>query len=183
MNIILVIINIFLIIIILFLIFKKDKKENHIVNDDMKGIELLEFQQNLKSMIEEFRNFSNEIIKKIEEKNETLNKLIREADIKISEIKYLIERINLLKKSENKLNTTVELQKEAGFKKEIKKHEKNSSSKFIINDKETDNIIENDKYNNIKNLLERGLSISEISRITGLSKGEIELIRNLKNQK
>ncbi len=185
MNIILII-NILLIIIVLFLILKKNKKEDNIVNEDMKGIELLEFQQNLKLMIEEFKNFSDEILKKIDEKNEQIKKSIKEADIKISEIKYLIERVNLMKQNENKVNAIVEntsLVNDNKIKKDTKKIEKIKVSKFMINEKENEKINEKDKYENIKNLLENGLSVSEISKITGLSKGEIELIKNLKQQK
>lgn len=185
MIIFLIILNILLLLIILFLIFKKNNKQDNIINEDMSGIELLEFQQNLKTMIDDFKKFSDEILKKIDEKNESIKKNIKEADIKISEMKYLMERINLLKQSDNKINTVVE-NKSAIKAHKIKNEEpeyKKNVSKFIINEKIAENISEKDKYNNIKNLLENGLSVTEISKITGLTIGEIELIKNLKNQK
>jgi DNA-binding NarL/FixJ family response regulator len=37
-----------------------------------------------------------------------------------------------------------------------------------------------DRYQHINSLINNGLSVDEIAKVTGLSRGEIELIRNLK---
>lgn len=183
MNTFLIVINIFLIIfVVILLFFLKNNKQNVKNNKDynMNGIELFEFQQNLKALIEDFKNFSDDILKKIDAKEKSLDKIIKEADIKIKEMQYLIERINLLRKAEYK----VELKKDMAVDEKNKKVEMEKIikpvSKFVIDEKNNEDIKVTDKYEKIKNLLESGMSVNEIAKITGLSKGEIELVKNLK---
>jgi hypothetical protein len=183
MNIFLIVINIFLIVFVVILLpFLKNNKGNTKNNpdDNMNGIELLEFQQNLKEMIEDFKNFSDDILKKIDDKEKELNKILNEADIKIKEIKYLIERVNLLREAEYKVELKKDVPIDEKNKKPTTEKVKKPISKFVIDEKSNEDIKVPDKYEKIKNLLQSGMSIAEIAKITGLSKGEIELVKNLK---
>ncbi len=192
MTTILIIINVVLIIIVIILLTsQKEGKANNIFTK-MEDFELLEFQDNLKSLITELNKVSSTSVRDMETKKYEVEKLLGEAEFKIREMKYLIERVQLLKKPsikpEPQKNETgilkfapKDIREENSIPNEnINELSKKSNTKFIIDDTEVARNKEKYKYDNIENLLKQGMPINEIAKITNLTIGEIELIRNLK---
>jgi hypothetical protein len=198
MNIFLAIVNLLLLGIAVYIFFFRKKKDEKGPLSDMEGMDLLEFQQNLKALIEELNVVANTNIISMEEKKKQVEETIKLADARINEIKYLLERNKLKKQGEHKEAISDMSKPEdqravetpAEVKPDIKKDEikeKPAPSRLIatgLEDNE-ENAAENkpagrEKYQHINSLLKNGLSVDEIAKVTGLTRGEIELIRNIK---
>lgn len=197
---ILIIINIILIAFLLFLIVSKNRNKN-ILFSNIENIELIEFQRGLKELIDELNKITNSGIKEFDAKKKEIDSNIILIDTKIKELKYLIERNQIIRQSEykkeiaygktelkketNDSNTTKDkLIKQNLNKKNIfdssKKIDKNVL-KILIDENKTDKPDDiHLKYSQIHNLINNGMPIEQISKITGLTKGEIQLIINIK---
>jgi len=192
MLIVLIILNFILILTVIIVLYTKNNIKGTTIFTRMEDFELLEFQDNLKSLIEELNKVTSTSVKEMENKKAEIDKLFIEIDSKIKELKYMIERVNLLKKpiirqdfqkkEENLLNIE---QKKVNYKTEVKNENLidtniNKTSKFVID--ENSSLLNQNKlkYENIKKLLLQGMPINEIAKLSNLTIGEIELIKNLK---
>jgi uncharacterized membrane protein len=193
----LTILNVMLIgVVLLVLSIKKNhpaaKSE---LSSELEGFDLIEFQQNLKNLIEELNASATSSIKNMEVSRERLEELLKDADAKTNELKYLLERNHLRRQAEYK--SAINEKHEKTFEPEqteepllFKTREENAPRpKFMINTvEETVEAAEissakqagRDRYQHINSLITNGLTVDEIAKVTGLSRGEIELIRNLK---
>lgn len=200
MFVILIILNVILIIFLLFLIISRNRNKN-ILFSNMEEIDLIEFQRGLKELIDELNKITNTGINDWVAKKKEIDDSIMLIDSKINELKYLVERNQIIRHLEYKKeipygktefsdeinNTKIIKDKsiEQKFDKKniVETHKKTDKNilKILIDENKTeklDNI--NLKYSHIHNLLKNGISVEEISKITGLTKGEIELIKNIK---
>jgi|GEM_PF-1471545 uncharacterized membrane protein len=193
----LTILNVTLIgVVLLVLSFKKNQPAaKSDLSSELEGFDLIEFQQNLKNLIEELNSSASSSIKNMEASRARLDELLKAADVKTNELKYLLERNQLRRQAEYKsaINDKLENTPEPEQIEEpllFKNQEENSlKPKFMINTiEETVEAAEissakqtgRDRYQHINSLINNGLSVDEIAKVTGLSRGEIELIRNLK---
>ncbi len=193
----LTILNVTLIgVVLLVLSFKKNQPAaKSDLSSELEGFDLIEFQQNLKNLIEELNSSASSSIKNMEASRARLDELLKAADVKTNELKYLLERNQLRRQAEYKsaINDKLENTPEPEQIEEpllFKNQEENSlKPKFMINTiEETVEAAEissakqtgSDRYQHINSLINNGLSVDEIAKVTGLSRGEIELIRNLK---
>jgi hypothetical protein len=197
----LIILNIVLMLGVIILFFtRKHGKKN--VFSSLEDIELIEFQQNLKDLIDQLHKVAETKVKEMEIKKKEIEDTIVMSDAKINELKYLIERNQLIRKSEYKAAIAAgPLPEEVVFPEFKKKPVEDASRKarqapparFVMNEMfsdsaenageqpaETENNKGKNKYEHINSLIKNGLSVDEISKVTGLSRGEIELIRNIK---
>ncbi|MCX8092792.1 MAG: DUF2802 domain-containing protein [Candidatus Goldbacteria bacterium] len=197
MLIILIFLNIILIVIILYLLFFKLNNKN-ILFSNFEYIELLEFQKGLKELIDELNKIANTSINELNNKKKEIDDGLILIDSKIKELKYLIERNQVIRQTEYKKeiaygkpeaiektdiqDITNEVKKQKSDKKNILETKMNKNPLKILIDEKNDEKLDNFtlKYSQIHNLLKNGMSIEEISKITGLTKGEIELIKNIK---
>jgi hypothetical protein len=181
--------------VVFILFFRKNPQENKLLSD-LEGIDLLEFQQNLKSLIDELNVVANTNILGMEDKKKQVEEIIKSADARINEMKYLIERNQLRRQAEYK-EAISEVQEEPAKHHEIIAEPSNSNgreketvfvSKLVatgLEELEEDPRPEHkaagrDKYQHINSLIKNGLSVDEIAKVTGLTRGEIELVRNIK---
>jgi hypothetical protein len=194
----LVIANIVLVLTVLLLLFIAKKPRNTVFSS-LEDIELIEFQQNLKELIEQLHKVSENEINDMSLKKKEMEETIASAEAKIKELRYLVDRNQLIRKSEYKSAIAAgPLQHEDLLFMEIKKpqqaepvkRQKPAPAKFSMNDapasdggeqagQQEDNRPKN-KYEHINTLIRNGLAIEEIAKVTGLSRGEIELIKNIK---
>jgi hypothetical protein len=198
MLVILIILNIILLIITLYFIISGYLKKNNIL-DTFENTELLEFQKNLKDLIDELNKTINDKINDLSIRKKEIDSSIVLIDSKIKELKYLTERNQIIKQSEykkeiayekpvtikennannikEKLLTPKHIRKDGKFEKE----QEYNKIKIVIDENKKNEIDDlNLKYSQIHNLINNGISIEEISKTTGLTKGEIELIKNIK---
>jgi hypothetical protein len=197
--ILLTVLNVILIgVVIILLSLKKpqaDKKSA--LSSELEGFDLIEFQQNLKNLIGELNSSASVSIKDIEVKKNQLEETMKYADARINELKYLLERNQLRRQAEFKAAINEEPvhapedQDTGDLFAGKSAEERVLTPKFMLNTAEE--TIEaaaisqakqtgRDKYQHINSLIKNGISIEEIAKVTGLSRGEIELIRNLKKQ-
>jgi|DewCreStandDraft_4_1066084.scaffolds.fasta_scaffold00712_25 hypothetical protein len=196
MMIVLIILNIILILIIFILFFIK-KSNNNMFYSNIENIDLIEFQKGLKELIEELKKISDTSIKNFEVKKKEIDENIILIDSKIKELKYLIERNQIVRQTEykkeiNKIEIKQEKDDNIEFKNKLlnKKIDskdmqniknKENNIKILIEDNKKDGLDNQSlKYSQIYNLIKNGVSVEEISKITGMTKGEIELIKNIK---
>ncbi len=198
MIVILIILNIVLLLIILYFIISWNLNRIN-TSTDFGNTELMEFQKNLKELIEELNKTVDNKINDLSIKKKEIDNGIILIDSKIKELKYLTERNQIIKQSGYKNEITLEkpviikennannikektinqkpLKKDGKFEKDAD----NNRIKIVIEENRNNEIDDlNLKYLQIHNLLKNGMSIEEISKITGLTKGEIELIKNIK---
>ena len=196
----LIILNVILIIIVIF-IAVKNQGEKEKVFSTLEGIELIEFQQNLKQLIEELNNVTEIKIREMDEKKSETEKMLKEFDIKTKELRYLIERQQIMRKTDYKAEFSKgpsavpekPVQQNLPLDREkIREEAENSpkkSARFVINEKEEKEEPAasfsaagktKDKYSHISALLQNGMQVEEIAKVTGLTRGEIELIKNIK---
>lgn len=190
--------NIILVIITIVLLFLKSRPHNTVFSN-LEDIELIEFQQNLKELIEQLHKVSENEIKDMETKKKEMEDTMASAEIKIKELRYLIDRNQLIRKAEYKSAIAagpvshpelmfVEAKNNQSV--EPAKKQKTMSSNFIMDEhtmeeKDTSRQVPEEnrgrnKYEHINSLIKNGLAIEEISKVTGLSRGEIELIKNIR---
>lgn len=199
MTILLVILNVVLMALTIYLLYKnrRDTSRSDKLFSDLEDIDLIEFQQNLKGLIEELNRVAKTNITGMEDKRTETELTIKSADVRINEIKYLMERNQLKRQAEYKgaINEPAE-QKPAehkavklSFEEEPGIKEPQGISRMIITGMEerfeTPPAADTkapvmDKYQHINNLIKNGLSVEEIAKVTGLTRGEIELVRNIK---
>lgn len=198
MAIFLIVSNVILMAAVIVLIFIR-KKPGNTVFSSLEDIELIEFQQNLKDLINQLHKVSENEISDMQSKKKEMEETIASAETRIKELKYLVDRNQLIRKSEYKSAIAAGPgQYEDLLFMEVKKPQpadlvkKNKSApvKFGLNEthpSETDSetVKQEDgrpknKYEHINTLIKNGLAIEEIAKVTGLSRGEIELIKNLK---
>ena len=164
---------------------------------NIENIDLIEFQKGLKELIEELKKISDTSIKNFEVKKKEIDENIILIDSKIKELKYLIERNQIVRQTEykkeiNKIEIKQEKDDNIEFKNKLlnKKIDskdmqniknKENNIKILIEDNKKDGLDNQSlKYSQIYNLIKNGVSVEEISKITGMTKGEIELIKNIK---
>ena len=196
----LIAVNIVLIAVVVFLATRKRPGGGNILAD-MENDELIEFQQNLRELIGELNRISKDSIEKMNASKKDIDSSVSAADLKIRELKYLVERHRLMRGSSYREeiakgpeNSAAQGEGARGSGK-ISGINKKNRAKFVINDKEKPEEEERgsrelpekkegrqkqDKYGHIKSLISGGMSVEEIARVTGLTKGEIELIINIK---
>jgi len=198
MTIFLVVANLSLVVTVIFLLFT-GKKPGNTAFSSLEDIELIEFQQNLKELIEQLHTVSENEINDMSQKKKEMEETIAAAEAKIKELRYLVDRNQLIRKSEYKSAIAAgPLPHEEVLFMEIKKppmteavkKNKPMPARFFINDSPADNGGESEgqqeesrpknKYEHINTLIGNGMAIEEIAKVTGLSRGEIELIRNIK---
>ena len=194
MQILLVMLNVVLMAACVYLLYKnrKDLSRSEKLFSDLEDIDLIEFQQNLKALIEELNRVARTNIAGMEEKKAETELVIKSADVRISEIKYLIERNQLKRQAEYKGAINEPMPQPAApqaFDVETQPKEPQGISRMIITGMEeaaeTAPLSEakapvKDKYQHINSLIRNGLSVEEIAKVTGLTRGEIELVRNIK---
>jgi hypothetical protein len=194
--ILLTVLNVILIgvVIMLLSIRKAPPQKKSELSSELEGFDLIEFQQNLKNLIEELNSSAQSSIKDMENKKAQLEDTLRSADTRINELKYLLERNQLRRQAEYK--SAINEEPAAG--EETKDEDLFSfkpaeetvlQPKFMLNTaeeaREAAAINESkqsgrEKYQHINSLIKSGISIEDIAKVTGLSRGEIELIRNIK---
>lgn len=194
MEILLVILNLLLLGLAGFLFYKNRKEVGHSEKmfSDLEDMDLIEFQQNLKALIEELNRVTKTSITDMEEKKADVELIIKAADVRISEIKYLMERNKYKRQAEYKDAMTEPVADKSSvlpFENIIQSKELQDTQKlFITGMEETAELASlpdvqkpvKDKYQHISSLIKNGLSIEEIAKVTGFTKGEIELVRNIK---
>jgi len=196
--------NIVLIAVILFIALRKFSKGGF-SSSEFDTSELIEFQHNLRQLIEELNRISETSIKEMNEMKESFDKTLAASEVKIREMKYLAERNRIMRQNEYKAEiygqspagAEIPRKNEISFfeqKGRVKAVEEpgRKASKFMINESVPEKSSEKirsgiqgenkpkSKYEHIHSLILRGMPVDEISKVTGLSKGEIELIKNLK---
>lgn len=195
MNTLLVVMNVLLLALVVYLFFIKNRgARTGTAVDDM---ELIEFQQNLKELINELNSTADTKIKEMESKKNESIETVKLLDQKIKELKYLIERNQLMRTSDYRVEVALKNQDPRPVNEEPEipgivapaqpakqpKPPKKTNAKFVMKEPafEPEKTPKTqDKYSHISALLASGMSVAEISKITGLPKGEIELIRNIK---
>jgi hypothetical protein len=198
MTIILIILNIALLaaVVILLINNRKLSVKSGKMFSDLEDIDLIEFQQNLKALIEELNKVAGTSIKNMEDKKVETEFAVKTADLRINEIKYLVERNQLQRQAEYKevINEPVIKYEKSVVSDttEEANDDKDKTSKVIFtgmeepDDTQTPSVKADlkipaqDKYQHINALIKNGLSIQEIAKVTGLTRGEIELVRNIK---
>ncbi|HRU40197.1 MAG TPA: hypothetical protein P5511_09985, partial [Candidatus Goldiibacteriota bacterium] len=156
---------------------------------------------NLRELIERLHKVSEGEIREMEEKKKQIEEAVAAADTKIRELRYLIERNQLARKAEYKTAISIPPVQEELIPGIIKKTgqadapaKQISTGKFSIIDSqqlkhhdsaetensEKANMTPKNRFDHIKMLVKNGMAIEDIAKVTGLSRGEIELIRNLK---
>ena len=194
----LIIINIVLIAVTILLLVSKPRGGGFDAREDaMRDIELLEFQQNMKELIADLNKVAENGANSMEIRKKELERVIQQADARVKELKYLIDRNKVIRDTEYKSEIAMGPGESAAPqaapqaapvpapKAAAKPKEEENGAKFVIAGQDAENPSKNkpkDKYSNIQGLLSQGMSIDEISKVTGLSKGEIELIKNLKKR-
>jgi hypothetical protein len=192
MTTLLVVLNLMLVVAAVYLVYKNRKvtSRSEKLFSDLEDLDLIEFQQNLKTLIDELNSVARTSIAGMEEKKAETEQIIKAADVRISEIKYLMERNQLKRQAEYKgaINEpagqklmTLPFEETGGVK------EQQGISRMIITGmEETEGTgpeakaPAKDKYQHINGLIKNGLSVEEIAKVTGLTRGEIELVRNIK---
>ena len=196
MTIFLVVFNVILICASVYLLYRnrKEIRRSEKLFSDLEDIDLIEFQQNLKALIEELNRVARTNIAGMEEKKSETELVIKSADVRISEIKYLLERNQLKRQAEYKgaINETpAQPQSGLSSEPEAQAREPQGLSRMIITGMEETfsempaeeaKAPAKDKYQHINGLIKNGLSVEEIAKVTGLTRGEIELVRNIKKQ-
>lgn len=190
----LVILNVILLIASGYLLYKnrKDTSRSEKLFSDLEDMDLIEFQQNLKALIDELSRVAKTNVASMEEKKAETEIVIKSADVRISEIKYLLERNQLKRQAEYKeaINAPAEqTQINLPYEEPVNSKEAHGMSRMIITGMEDSQdqspVTEvkapaKDKYQHINSLIKNGLSVEEIAKVTGLTRGEIELVRNIK---
>ena len=190
----LIILNVILLFLAAYLFYKnrKDTSRSEKLFSDLEDMDLIEFQQNLKALIGELSHVAKTNVASMEEKKAETELVIKSADVRISEIKYLLERNQLKRQAEYKeaINSPAEQKAQVlPFEAPVPAKDVQGMSRMLITGMEdtADSLPAQeapapakDKYQHINSLIKNGLSIEEIAKVTGLTRGEIELVRNIK---
>ena len=200
----LIILNIVLILAVIVILSSGRRAKNNVFSS-LEDIELIEFQQNLKDLIDQLHKVAETKVKEMEIKKKEIEDALAMSDARINELKYLIERNQLIRKSEYKAAIAAGPRPEEIIFPELREKPAGDASRkarpaapaqtarFMMNELPDERIEDGaikhmgpddfpvkNKYEHINSLIKNGLSIDEISKVTGLSRGEIELIRNIK---
>jgi hypothetical protein len=196
MTLVLTVLNIALIMVVVILLLSRRAGGKNVLSN-LEDIELIEFQQNLKELVDELHRLAETKIRDMDLKKKETEDVLAEADAKIKEMKYLIERNQLIRRSEYKTAIAQGTENDALFpeprkrqQEEISKKTRPQPARFVMNEAPErgpdgiqalqDSGAGRDRYAHINNLINNGLSIEEVSKVTGMSRGEIELIKNIK---
>ena len=191
MMIFLVVINIILIAAVVLLLAKQGRSKTYSFTE-LEDVELLEFQENLKKLIEQMKITAEKGAADMKASEKELKSGINEAEKAAKELKYLIERSRYIRSSNRRpeneiLKDTEETEikqkkKPAGdfgdFETPAKK-----TARFEMNDGDEAGAEKDDgsdKFGRVSRLLDRGLGVDEIVSVTGLARSEVMLIKNLK---
>lgn len=191
--------NVILIALVIILLAVKNTKQKNVMSS-LEDIELIEFQQNLKDLINELHKLAETKIQEMDKKKNETEEIVAAAETKIKEMKYLIDRNQLIRKSEYKAAISAgaipdtplfaDTAKKAAD--ETARKAKPAPAKFVMNEMPEENRKKSnaaaaagsgrgmDKYDYINNLARNGMSTEEISKVTGMPRGEIELIKSIK---
>jgi hypothetical protein len=197
MMILLVIINLILIGALIFILARKRTQGGAF--QDLEDVELIEFQQNIKQLIDEIKLAAENGVSSIDVKKSEMEKVLHESEKAVKELKYLIDRNKIIRTAEYKTEiSTSRLNRENNVQalppetivavkqpaEAAETPEKHTAAKFLLNDDIVGGTVphEQGRYERVNNLIKNGMSIEEISTVTGMSRGEIELIRNLKKK-
>ncbi len=190
MNIILIILNIILLGAVVYLILTGQKSKTGVMSE-LEDIELLEFQHNMRQLVEEMEKSAEAGVTSINSAKTELDRKLKETESAIKEMKYLMERARLQRTAEYK--SEISVQQEPGPLEIPVKHEPVTAPApkqpaiFEIREepskpKPAAKPQVKEKYDRVGKLLENGMESQEIASVTGMSMGEIELIKNLKKR-
>ena len=188
----LIILNIFLIAAVIFMLLKKPKEKSGVLSE-LEDIELIEFQHNMRQLVEEMEKSASVGVASINSAKAELDKKLKESETVIKELKYLLERNRLQRTAEYKTEiSSVQEPAAAAAVQEAKPQAEpliisRQPAVFEIkeepkNPKQAVKASVKDKYDRVGKLLDNGMAVQEIASVTGMSFGEIELIKNLKKQ-
>lgn len=197
MNILIIINLVLIILVIVLLIVRQPAKKNSYAA--IEDLELIEFQQNMHNLIDELNKVSDSKIKEMDTKTGEMNNVLKAVDSKMRELKYVIERNRYMREADFKTEisqpvkeTAPEMVKDILLKRPsvplvaIENDTQVKPWKFTINETDSpvsgDSDDKEDKYDYVSKLADSGMAVSEISRVTGINAGEIELIRNIKKR-
>ncbi|MBN2754081.1 MAG: hypothetical protein JXR81_04360 [Candidatus Goldbacteria bacterium] len=189
----LIILNILLLAAVIFLFLKKPKEKSGVLSE-LEDIELIEFQHNMRQLVEEMEKSASLGVSSINSAKTELDKKLKETETVIKELKYLLERNRLQRTAEYK--TEISSVQEPAAAVPVVQEAKPQAEPAIItrqpavfeikeepkNPKQAVKPSVKDKYDRVGKLLDNGMAVQEIASVTGMSFGEIELIKNLKKQ-
>lgn len=193
MTIALIILNIILMSAVVFILFKKPKAKSGVMSE-LEDIELIEFQHNMRQLVEEMEKTADSGVASMNSAKLELEKKLKESETVIKEIKYLMERNRLQRTAEYKTEITSPQEPTVQIPalQEFKPHAEpvvipRQPAVFEIKEEPKSPKIAlkttvKDKYDRVGKLLDNGMAVQEIASVTGMSFGEIELIKNLKKQ-
>ncbi|MFP4465929.1 MAG: hypothetical protein ACLFP1_02655 [Candidatus Goldiibacteriota bacterium] len=197
MIIFLTVINIILIAAVIVLFFRIGKSGGHAFSD-LEDVELLEFQENLKKLIDRMKETAEKGTADMRRGSIELEARIKEAEKNAKELKYLIERSRHIKSVERKKEKapadpaekeetdSFDLRRRSagdrpGVKSAEPEKEPKKTAKFEMDEEERNGDAGGqDKFTRVSRLLDRGLGVDEIVSVTGYTRSEVALIKNLK---
>ncbi len=193
---ILIAINIALIILVLILLIVKASNKNGGQNS-LEDLELIEFQQNMHNLIDELNKVSESKLREMDLKMAEMNAVVKAVESKIRELKYIIERNRYMREADFKTEMSLPVSAaSAGPDAAHTPQEKNvqqpqadaaaGTAKFTINESfeaPSDSGSSGESRNDyVARLIDSGMAADEISKITGINRGEVELIKNIKRR-
>lgn len=190
--------NIALIILVIILLVVRPSKKSSGQNA-LEDLELIEFQQNMHNLIDELNKVSESKLREMDLKMTEMNAVIKAVEAKIRELKYIIERNKYMREADLKTEIASPVPA-AEFRPGAAQgiQGKNTvqpavlgvvpagPAKFTINenDETPPEAASSGETRNdyVARLIDSGMALDEISKITGINRGEIELIRNIKKR-
>jgi len=182
----LVILNVALIIAVIVILGSRKERREKNTAAELEELNLIEFQQNLKDLIEQLKAAGDLSVEKTALAKEKLETILSDAEKAAKELRYLIDRTRMMREAEYKTEMgkpAREIPKKNTKIESEPAREKQPETKFEMPEiSEPVNTMARDgsKSEWVQGLLKNGISPEEISVITGISRGEIELIKNLK---
>jgi hypothetical protein len=159
--------------------------------------ELIGWQSTLSKMVEEAENAAKEITSKIESKVEELNKLLKEADKKIEELKSFGVPLNYLQQEKPSFKKDVPLIHKPAWKR-VKKRDSDYKGIEIKKIQESVNLDNkkdelarralldrkplSSRHIKIYELADLGWDVVDIAKETKVGKGEVQLILDLRKE-
>jgi len=163
------------IVLVSFFMMLAEKKRLHDYRTDLKDKKdsLIQVIEDAELLISELNNYSDYVLSRIEEKNETLSKTISEADLRIEMLKSETAPVNNKPLYDEEAVSRI-LEEEG--RQDVAKTEPGSSGS---NSRRSKVLTFDVKRREIIKLANKGLDCTEIARILNCGKGEIELISKM----
>lgn len=160
------------IVLVSFFMMLAEKKRLHDYRTDLaeKKDSLIRVIEDAELLVSELNNYSDYVLSRIEEKNETLSKSISEADL----------RIELLKSGTEPAGSNNPVYDEESVSRILEEEGRQQAVKTAPNSFRKSKVVTFDvKRREIIELANQGVSCTEIARILNCGKGEIELISRM----